>query len=291
MKILIQNYSSILSTEAIYLDSCFNNTQRLIESNIWDTNTISTFDAIDRTSPNIIICHYNAPVLNDIFKYLSNNKNIELALNITGIQQKHLDILENLMEINSVNCPLMITNIHKSIYEVKSAKKRKILNLLPAVDLFVPMLSDIPEYSLEAAILSDSKEIASKNLNFKTYHKIGIGTNDDFFDFTVRTSNMASLYKRYKKIVIASTLPTTFSQFFFDAVYHGNKVVLKTDNDKKMGEILGEFFEPVEEDEDMASIVKTQIKTKHTCYNRAARLMKELKNEQAAKVLQNILVK
>lgn len=291
MKILIQNYSSTVSTEAMYLDGCFNNTQGLIQSNIWDTNAISTFDAIDRTSPNIIISHYSAPVLNDIFKYLSKNKKIELVLNITGIPQKHLDILENLMEINSINCPLMVTNLHKSICEVKSAKKRKILNLLPAVDLFIPVLNNVPEYEIEAAVLSDSKEIASKNLNFKTYHKIGIGTNDDFFDFTVRASNMVSLYNKYKKIVIASTLPTTFSQFFFDAVYHGNRVVLKTNDDKKMGEILSEFFEPVEEDEDMASVVKNQIKMKHTCYNRAARLMKELKNEQAAKILQNILTK
>lgn len=288
MKILIQNYSSTLSTEPMYLDSCFNNTEKLIQSNIWDTNSISTFDAIDKTSPNIILCHYSAPVLNDVFKYLSKNSNIELVLNITGIQQKHLDILENLIEMNSINCPLLITNIHKSIYEVKSTKRRKIFNLLPAVDLFIPVFNNVPDYSIEAAVISDSKDIASKNLNFKTYHKIGIGTNDDFFDFSVRVSNMVSLYKRYQKIILASTLPTTFSQFFFDAIYHSNKVVLKTNDDKKMGEIIGELFEPGEEDEDMASIVKNQIKTKHTCYNRAARLMKELKNEQAAKILQSI---
>ena len=86
---------------------------------------------------------------------------------------------------------------------------------------------------------------------------------------------------------MAADLSVTFSQLFFDAVFKSKKVVLKTNDEQKSSQVLVDLFDSNEDDEDMASIVKNQIKSKHTCYNRAATLMKELKNEQAAKVLEN----
>lgn len=285
MKILIQNYTSVLSTEPMYLNECFIKSGA-INSNIWDTNSASAFDALDSFNPDVLLCHYLTPVLNDIFKYLSENKKIELVLNITGAQQGHVEILENLIQKNAINSPFFVSNLHEKIYTIKS--KKKVLNLLPGVDLFLPK-QNIPNFNLKAAILSNNKDLAQQaSQGISTYHKIGVGVQDEYFDFTVNASNMKSLYDKYEKIVLASDLSVSFSQLFFDAVYNSKKVVLKTNDEKISGEILGDLFDANEEDEDIATAIKNQIKTKHTCFNRAERLARALKLENAAKILKKI---
>lgn len=287
MKILIQNYTSALTTESMYLNACFDQTDNMISSYIWDTNNISAFDVIDKVSPNVILCHYNCPSLNDVFKYLSKNKNIDLILNITGIQDNNLKILDNLIEINSISCPFLISNLHEKIHVPKS--KNKVLNLLPGVDTFLPK-QNIPEFNLEACILSNAKELCEKaKVGYKTFHKVGILSNEnEYFDLMSNIVSMTSLYEMYEKIVLALDISVVFSQLFFDAVYKSKKVVLKSNDENKCGEILSNLFESAEEDEDIASSIKNQIKLKHTCYNRASRLARALKHENAAKALQRI---
>ena len=285
MKILIQNYTSVLTTEPMYLNECFLKSGA-INSSIWNTNSTSTFDALDSFSPDVLLCHYTAPVLNDIFKYLSENKKMELIINITGAQEGHVQILENLIEKNLINCPFFVSNLHDKIYSVKS--KKKILNLLPGVDLFLPK-QNVPSYKLQAAILSNNKDLAEKAIQkFETYHKIGIGVQDEYFDFNASAANMTSLYDRYEKIILAADLPVAFSQLFFDAVYKSGKLVLRTNDEQKSGQILADLFDANEEDEDIATSVKNQIKFKHTCFNRAERLARALKLENAAKILKKI---
>lgn len=285
MKILIQNYASALSTEPMYLNQCLNNAGA-VSSTLWDTQSASAFDALDRVSPNLLLCHYNSPAMSDIVKYLSSNKNIDLALNITGASQKHVDMIQNMIDVNSISCPFFISNFHEKIFLPKA--KTKILNLLPAADIFLSK-QNVPDFNLEVGILSNSKESAERTkLDFKTYHKIGIGVNDDFFDFNVNVMNMASLYDKYDKIVISADMPVAFSQFFFDSVYRSKKVTLKTNDEKVCGEILGDLFESGEEDVDIASAVKEQVKRKHNCFKRASRLMSALNNDNAAKILNQL---
>lgn len=287
MKLLIQNYTSVLSTEPMYLDACLKKTES-VTSNVWNVGSISAFDILDKLSPNVLLCHYTCQALNDVLKYFAGNKNMELVLNITGIQQDHFKILENLLDSNSITCPFYISNLHKSMYSLKSSRKANILNLLPGTDIFLPESQGLPDFQLEAGIISDSKDIAEKHLNFSTYHKIGVGETNDFFDFNVNVANMTPLYKRYEKIVLAATVPTVISQLFFDGVYKANKLIIKSNDNKKVNEIISELFEPGEEDEDMATLIKNQVKSKHTCLSRASRLMRAFKNENTAKILQQM---
>lgn len=285
MKLLIQNYTSVLTTEPMYLAECFSKTGS-VKTHVWNTNAISTFDILDSFNPDVLLCHYSTPTLNDIFKYFSSNKKTELVINVTGAQESHVKILESLIEKNGVNCPFFISNLHNKIQILNS--KKKILNILPAVDLFLQK-QVLPEFKLNAGILSNSKELAEKALkNIKTYHKIGIGVQDEFFDFTVNVSNMNSLYEKYDKIILASDLPVAFSQLFFDAVFKSKKVVLKTGDEKKSGEILADLFDANEEDEDVSTAIKNQIKNKHTCFNRAERFARALKLENTAKILNDL---
>lgn len=285
MKILLQNYTSILTTEPMYLDECFRRSEA-INSSIWNENASSAFDALDLYQPNVLICHYTSKSLNDVIKYLSGNSKIELLVNITGAQNSHIKILEDILDKNSVSCPMFISNLHEKVLSPKS--QRKILNLLPGVDVFLPK-QNLPEFSLDAAILSNIVDLSKKSeKGLTTYHKIGFGVQDNYFDFNVNVSNMSSLYDKYNRIIIASDIQSLFSQFFFDAVFKAKKVTLKTDDDKKMSEILSSLFEPSEDDEDIASSIKTQIKIKHTCFNRAERLARALKCENAAKIIKTL---
>lgn len=283
MKILIQNYTSVLTTEPMYLNECFNKSN-VVTSNIWNTN-ISTFDILDSFNPDVLMCHYSATTLNDIFKYLSQNKKMELVINITGAQDNHIQILENIIEKNNISSPFFISNLHEKIYSPKT--KKKILNLLPGVDIFLPK-QNFPDYNVDAAILSNNKELTEKILkDFNTCHKIGIGVQDEYFDFNMNVATMSSVYDRYNKIVLTADLPVMFSQFFFEAVYKSKKLVIKSTNEKLSTEILSDLFHS-NEDKDIAAIVKNQIKTKHTCFNRAERLARAFKLENAAKILNDL---
>lgn len=289
MKLLIQNYTSTLSTEPLYLNECFKRTN-VINSNLWDTNKSSTFDTLDAFTPNVLMCHYTAPTLNDIIKYLAKNKNIELVLNITGAQDGHVGILEGVIEKNSISCPFFISNLHEKIHVPKT--KRKLLNLLPSVDLFLPKMS-LPDFNIDTAILSNSKELIEKSsIGLNTYHKIGIGVQDSYVDFGINAFNMTSLYDKYNNIILSADLSVVFSQFFFDAVFKSKKVILKTKDQKKCNEILSNLFTKDDDQEDeeksIEHIIKNQIKMKHNCFNRAERLARAFKLENAAKIL-NVL--
>jgi hypothetical protein len=287
MKILIQNYTSVLTTEALYLNNCFSKINS-VKSGIWDQNRSSVFDALDTFQPDVLLCGYNTNKLNDIIKYLNGNKNIDLIINISGIDQRSMSIIENMLEINSIKCPFFISNLHEKIFNIKP--KNKVFNLLPAVDLFLQK-QNLPDFNLEFGILSNSKELAEKiDTKNMPHHKLGIANTDKYFDINVSALNMVSLYQKYKKIIIAANLPVALSQFFFDSIFYSTNVSVKTDNQKLFNEILSDLFDQENQDtqEDIFSIIKKQIKNKHTCFNRSARLAQALKAENASKELLKI---
>jgi hypothetical protein len=237
-------------------------------------------------STDIVIYHFTNPKLNDLFKYLNGNKNINLYLNITGASDQHVEILSDLLERNSIKCPFFISNLHEKIHLTKS--KRKVFNLLPAADIFFTEGKTL-DYNLDAAIVSDSPQLSKEvEKDFQCYHKIGLGQENEYYDFTTSIMNMNNLYSKYKKIILATNINTAFSQIFFDAVYKAKKVALKTNDTKKSNEVLADLFKSETEEDDVESFVKNQIKTKHNCFNRAARLAQAFKFENASKVLQDL---
>ena len=73
MKVLIQNYTHTLSTEPLYFNASMNQTKK-VASNMWNDKAISAFDALDQVAPDVLICHFMLPKINDVFKYASNIK-------------------------------------------------------------------------------------------------------------------------------------------------------------------------------------------------------------------------
>ena len=198
MKILVQNYTSSLSTEAMYIQRCL--TEVGEESFLWSDPNASAFDTFDFTQPDLFITHFKY-LTNDMVKYLSANKNISMALNISGAQQQELDMIEEMAKDNKIDIPLLFTNEYEKRL---SAKTLKLDGVYPAADIFIPRMPT-PDYEIDACILSISdndlvKEAASKQDN---YHIASLNPQDEsgYSDMHVDVTSAVSFYEKYKKII------------------------------------------------------------------------------------------
>lgn len=290
MKVLIQDYSSFFSTEPMYLDRCFNDT-REVQSALWNTKQISTFDVLDRFTPDVLICHGSTKSLNDIFRYLQGNNNIELIINITGLNEMNISLLESIISKHNFKCPFFISNYHEELYQYKE-QNIKIVNLLPAVDLFLKA-PPVVDFDIQAGIISRSRKdlVEQECKKYGTHHKLtiqGAPSKDDFFDIPVNIMNLTGLYDKYQNVIIADDISFVFSQLFFDSTLKSKRTILRTDQDEKVNKILASLFHEDESGDDISNIIKRQVKEKHTCLNRAAKILRALNNESAAQKLQKV---
>jgi hypothetical protein len=285
MKILIENYSSPLTTEPIYLNVCLNKTQGSIQSVLWNSYEISAFDIIDRVNPDVIIINSTSRVVLDVIKYLKQSpKKIDIILNTTQIGNENIEKLEEYLANNNVK-PICFID---SSYHNKTSKT-KINSLYPAADLFMEQSTNF--YDIEAAIITDSADnldlIKQQASNHQTYHKFIISNEQtDGFDKNLSLFNFNSISKNYSKVIIAGEIDFVFSQVFFDSIVRSNKVLVKTKDTEKYTKVLADLFNQ-EDAEDLSSLLKNQVMKKHTCYNRAIRLLRMLKCENAAMILES----
>ena len=108
MKILLQNYATSDTSEPLYISECVNSLAGL-ESFLWKDNSVSAFDMFDVIQPTTFITHYSL-LSKDIIKYLSGNNKIECVLNVTGAEQQHIDMIDEIVATNKIQCPFIFTN-------------------------------------------------------------------------------------------------------------------------------------------------------------------------------------
>jgi hypothetical protein len=286
MKILIQNYSSEISTEPLYLDKCFN--EAGITSAIWNDNQLSAFDALDRYSPDILLFHAASKYLKDILKYCSQNKKVSICINITGLNQKDIDQIDSIIN-NNINLICYYSNQDESVHPANS--KNKVVRLLPAVDLFIKKQT-VPEFKIKTAIitLQDINNIKEECKKYDTYHTINLGRKPGF-DINVNILNLVSLYDKYDEIIILDTAQNVFNQLFFESSLYANKTTIKCDNRDLINKNLAKLFSYQKEEKDMSLFIKTEIKNKHNCFIRASKLIEEFDNQKALNNLKNLLNK
>lgn len=290
MKILIENYANPLSTEPQYLNRTINHTNT--QSEIWNTNHLSVYDVMDLYNPDILICNHTCRSLSDVIKYFKNS-NKELILNISGMRQNSLSIIENILSTNNIKCRLFISNNFEQINPLKS-NAIKIINLLPSADIFIP-IQHVPNFNIDAAIITtpaiDKTKLEEYINQYETLHKIVIQqTNEkisDLFDYGVDAINACSIYNKYNNLVLCLTNKMIFSQIFFDAYLRSNNVILQTDDKKITNEILQSLFENENKSSTFQSI-KDQIKKRHTCVNRTIKLFRALELNDDVKILEKL---
>ena len=273
MKMLLQNYSTPLSTEALYLHRC------MIESKcdavLWADRNISAFDIFDATNPDIFLTHFRF-ITQDILKYLSGS-NIDVVLNITGADNKMINQIETDFASRKIKTKLLFTNSHE-IMSPLNKSQTKLINILPGLDIFVPK-QEVTPFNLPTCIVTSGNTDTIKSFTDKeeSYHTIGIGTDEKDFDFNLDIASFISIIDRYDKALLVDDLHVVFSQLFFESTFRCPSTILQVpDNQKEtLNKILATLFHDQEAD-NISVAIKEQIKRKHTCFNRTARFLKSI---------------
>ena len=101
---------------------------------------------------------------------------------------------------------------------------------------------------------------------------------------------MTSFYQRYKTIHIAGDINLATSQVLFDSMLKAKEVKIKVpeNQQQKLDEILSLLFVETPEKKDLKDILRDQIKTKHNCFRRVARLFRSLKIKEVAQKMEEI---
>lgn len=279
MKVLIENYSHVLSTEPMYFYHGFKLAG--CEPMMWDTNVYSAFDVLDLTNPDVVVFSHWSKFAQDVLKYVqTHDKQIDLVINVTNAPKEALDYVND--KVN--RCKLMFTNDFINSHP----GYRKLVTIMPGADLFHQQIPT-PEFKLKTGICTqEQNEEFKKYLSaYDQYHKIQVAPQKtEEFDLALSVSTLASFYHKYEQFVLYGSCEFALSQLFFDANFRANRCLLKTDNKQKLLEALDNVFTKTNnKSESISEEIKTQIKEDHTCLNRTQQLLKLLKNNEAAKIL------
>ena len=284
MRTLVQNYTSSISTESMYFHRCLKEAGCDVE--LWVNPQVSTFDMFDSFRPDIFICHYEY-IKTDIVKYLSGT-NIEIVPNVTGANKESLGMIEKTFSDNRIKCPFMFTNFHHFIFPVqKPPTNIELITILPGLDIFLPRVQ-IPMFKLGTAFIStkESKLLSKLTKKKDTYHKLCVG-KDDNFDLSLNIKDLISVLDKYEECIIVDDIFVAMSQLFFETTFAADKAIVKVEEQfrptlEKMWAVL---FHEEDKSKKIGEIVKEQIKQKHTCFNRTAKLAKHLGHEELSNKL------
>lgn len=285
MRILISDYSSDLSTEPLYLNTCFNSAG--CKSTLLSDST-SIYDGFDMVNPDIYVTHHRI-LSKDLLLYFKENqsKKIDLVINITGMSQDVLSRLDSILLENDIKPALYFINCYDS--GLKS--RNNIVPILHGADLFLS--SEKKQYSIDYGILIQSKE--DLGAIGETYHYITYNKDiDKIADIFLPTHRLTHLYHNYNHIVF-KYFDGIFPQAFFDAAIKVNSVFFDLTDDKSkdklnqhIEKLLGEGDHCKLSDLDSGKI-RTQINSKHTCLHRAKSLLSQLPAKEYIDNLQKII--
>ena len=255
------------------------------DSILWNDPNRSAFDTFDSIKPDVFISHFRF-LTSDIIKYLSKNKKISMVLNITGIQKEELEMLEGVIDNNNLAAPFVFTNLYK-VPDALSSKSIKIESLYPAADIFLPRMPT-PEYELDACIfsLSDNKLVQDAARENDNYHIASFNPQDQsgYADMFLDITTASSFYERYKKIILADDINIVTSQLFFDSLLRCKQIKIKVDESQQsqLDEILATLFVETSGDGGLGEVLRGQIRKRHNCFRRTARLFRLLKSSEVS---------
>tara|TARA_R110000796_G_scaffold163506_5_gene280465 strand:+ start:133 stop:1005 length:873 start_codon:yes stop_codon:yes gene_type:complete len=276
-----------MSTEPMYFYKCLTHTG--VEAALWSDPNVSAFDAFDSVKPSVFISHWKF-LTSDILKYLSQNKSIKLVLNVTFAGQDDLEKVEQVLEASSVVPEFLFTNQHECLYKLKA--KNKLVNIIPAVDIFIQIDKGLGDWKHECAALTTKPteqffKICSSN---EVHHKLCFGGNEETFDINVDVQSMPSLCLKYKKLFIVDDISVATSQIMFEASLRSENINIQVPEEQKglLGQVLMSLFQDSSDKEKFSDILKSQVLTKHNCFKRTARLARLLKDSECAQKLEKI---
>ena len=288
MKTLFQNYCSVLSTEAMYMQRCLQELGQ--ESHMWSEQNQSVFDTFDMVNPEVFITHFRS-LSQDALKYLAGSKKIDLVLNVTGASDQDVEQIQEVVKQANINMPLMFTNLYDSTNNLQKTR-RDVKGIYPAADVFIPNLAT-PPYKLDTCFFALDNNELLKDLRKNEkgdYHVVSFNPNhpeDNYCDMTLDVTSAVTFYDKYKKSYLVGDINFVSSQILFDSILKSDSVKIKVpDQQQKMLDSIFATLFKESEGADMTSIIKSQVKSRHNCFRRTARLARLLKNNELSSKLE-----
>lgn len=273
MRILFQNYSNSLSSEPLYMHNALR--QCGIESHLWSDPNVSAFDALDTVKPDVLVCHYRN-ITNDVVTYLKTNK-LDLVINATGATESQLKSIAEVFKETGTNVPFIFSN---SAVDIMPKVGLRTEQILPAADIFNIQPKSGRPHEIEAVVSNDFSENVKNMIGeMGVYHLLYVtdGELNPTFDLRVTAMSLTRLFNVYKKISLVGDKDLCLSQMFFDMVLAGVNMQIKCSDQPSFNKFLNTVFKESDTD-NIPSEIKNQIKTKHTPFHRAGRLLKFLKH-------------
>lgn len=282
MKYLIQNYSSAISSEPLYLAEALS--QSNVDVKVWANPNDSAFDAFDTTQPDVFITHYQY-INSDIIQYLEqSDRKIKLVVNVTGATDQQLSSIKEVLGDNLV----LFTNS----LEAKSG----VQTLYPAADIFnlvaVPPFEQVP---IDVGFISNKfsetlEEMSCKN---DVYHLLYVGDEPEYsgFDLKADIRSIKKLLGLYKQLHIVGDADLCSSQLFFDVCLNCSNITITSTDTDKFNKGLDLIFSNVGGVDNVREEMKNQIKARHTPFHRASRLMKFTGDKESMQKVENVKAK
>jgi hypothetical protein len=276
MKILYHNYANQLSTEPVYMHNAF--ARCGIESVLWGGRQSSAYDVFDNHKPDVFVTHFQTFTY-DIMSYLKNNNGrCDVVMNVTGATQAQITSIEQTFKESNIKSPFIFTNE----FDSKVQSKLNLVKIYPAADIFLMDCGPFKDVGVPEAIISNNFDQKVENYiaNKSVFHLLYVtgGDLDSHFDIRVTAQSLCQLYKIYPKVVLIGDNDLCCSQIFLDMNMAAKKVEAKSSNPEGFEKMLKEMFVDSQSD-DIQSEIRSQIKAKHTPFDRAWRFMKYLKND------------
>jgi len=267
MKFFIPNYNTPVHTEATYLNHIFNGLDGCSSVLFNPSSTVSIYDALDMSQPDVIITH-GLSLHKDYFVYLSEHKDIELVLNITMVSDKDLHNIETMLENQKINCKLAFINHGNNQYK----SKLNIISIYHGVDIFLnaPKIN----YNIDTLNMVHRDDFQRINTTDTYHYMSNYAKLHKSVDKIVTVFDLVGIYQNYKEIKFFDFIDQSIvQQSFFDAIYYHDNVSFC--GSKEQLEIICKLLK-VDNLKDFAKI-KQCVKEKHTCLNRAKSLLSQLK--------------
>jgi hypothetical protein len=277
MKFLIENYAGYESTQPLYFHKHINDYEQ--HSCIIRQNNTSVFDAFDSINPDVYIASAHT-LSRDSVMYLRENKHrdIKLLVCTDGLSVEEIQSLEDVLKKNEVNC-----HFYFNSSESQNSKKSRVVQIRHGVDTNLePALK--MDYRIQKAVFVSK---SSKIKNYQgTFHIVSNNRQmKDSVDFCLPITMLASIYSKYEEIIFTE-IPRNLPQYFFDAIYRGEKVyydIVDEEKSKLADEVVGSVlkvgnglnYNNPNKITDFTELKKL-IEEKHSSFNRTKTLLSQL---------------
>lgn len=280
MRILIENYNTITSTEATYLHNCL--LQAGVEVSMWnpEVDKIAVFDLFDQVDPEVFITRYDC-LTPEVMKRLGKGK-CKLVLNVSGIESNSAVNLEEELEAANVNVDFFFFNRVRP-----EGLKSKCIEVMPGADIFLGFSQPSPRQIPWATISNSPVEMEEE---VEVYHNISTSPDYDG-DLQLDLPTLSQKLSLYRNVRLHGDSDYVLSQLFLDCAVrtHGKTTIkLTEENQVDVVSFFQRILPDLPEGDEATVYIKSTILSKHSCFNRAERIAKQLGMEETVSNLRVI---